>query len=89
MTSKIRLAHNIMLIDNSKVIVERDLVEAFNDLYINIVEKSSGEKPRKNVLGTNLLGIDMVIDEQCNIWDKVFKNGPSKICGRQRSKHLK
>lgn len=52
-----------MLIDNSKVIVERDLVDAFNDLYINIVEKSSGEKPRKNVLGTNLLGIDMVIDE--------------------------
>ena len=52
-----------MLIDNSKVIVERDLVDAFNDLYINIVEKSFGEKPRKNDLGTNLLGIDMVIDE--------------------------
>ena len=23
------------------------------------------------------------------IWDKVFKNGPSKICGRQPFKHLK
>ena len=24
-----------------------------------------------------------------NIWDKVFKNGPSKICGRQPLKNLK
>ena len=24
-----------------------------------------------------------------NIWDKVFKNGPSKTCGRQPLKHLK
>ena len=23
------------------------------------------------------------------IWDKVFKNGPSKICGRQPLKNLK
>ena len=23
------------------------------------------------------------------IWDKVFKNGPSKICGRQHLKNLK
>ena len=34
-----------MLIDNGKVIVEEsDLVETFNDQYINIVEKSSGQK---------------------------------------------
>ena len=25
----------------------------------------------------------------CNIWDKVFKNGPSKIYGRQTSKNVK
>ena len=25
----------------------------------------------------------------CNIWDKVFKNRPSKICGRQPLKNLK
>ena len=25
----------------------------------------------------------------CFIWDKVFKNGPSKICGRQPLKNLK
>ena len=24
-----------------------------------------------------------------NIWDKVFKNGPSKVCGRQSLKNLK
>ena len=24
-----------------------------------------------------------------NIWDKVFKDGPSKICGRQPLKNLK
>ena len=23
-----------------------------------------------------------------NIWDKVFKNGPSKVCGRQPLKNL-
>ena len=34
-----------MLIDNGKVIVEEsDLVETFNGQYINIVEKSSGQK---------------------------------------------
>ena len=25
----------------------------------------------------------------CSIWDKVFKNGPSKVCGRQGLKNLK
>ena len=35
-----------MLIDNGKVIVEEsDLVESFSDHYINIVEKSVGQKP--------------------------------------------
>ena len=24
----------------------------------------------------------------CDIWDKVFKNGPSKICGRQPLKNV-
>ena len=38
--------NDIMLIDNGKVIVEEsDLVETFSDHYINIVEKSSGQKP--------------------------------------------
>ena len=29
------------------------------------------------------------VSYMCNIWDKVFKNGPSEICGRQLFKHLK
>ena len=28
-------------------------------------------------------------ERQCCTWDKVFKNGPSKICGRQPLKNLK
>ena len=27
--------------------------------------------------------------EKSDIWDKVFKSGPSKICGRQPLKNLK
>ena len=43
-----------MLIDNGKVIVEKsDLVETFNDHYINIMGKSSEQKPCKFVLDTN------------------------------------
>ena len=63
MTNKIRHSQNdTMLIDNSKVIVGLDLVEAFNDHYINIVEKS-GEKHWKSVSNTYLLDIDVVIVE--------------------------
>ena len=44
-----------MLIDNGKVIVEeRDLAEAFNDHYINIMEKSSGQKPCNFVSDTHI-----------------------------------
>ena len=30
-----------------------------------------------------------LIGDLTSKWDKVFKNGPSKICGRQPLKHLK
>ena len=30
-----------------------------------------------------------IINKRCYIWDKVFKNEPSKICGRQSLKNLK
>ena len=53
-----------MLIDNGKVIVEeRDLVETFNEHYINVVEKSSGQKPCNFVSDTNSLEDDVVINE--------------------------
>ena len=46
--------NDIMLIDNGKdTIEESDLVETFNDHYINIIEKSSGQKPCNFVLDTN------------------------------------
>ena len=42
----IKAANDIMLIDSGKVIFEEsDLVETFNNHYINIVEKSSRQKP--------------------------------------------
>ena len=37
-----------------------------------------------------LLKINLKYLRYClKIWDKVFKNGPSKICGRQLLKNLK
>ena len=56
--------NDIMLIDNGKVIVEESvLVEKFNDRYINIVEKYSGQKPHNFVFDTNSLEDDVVINE--------------------------
>ena len=34
-------------------------------------------------------GINIIIKLLNNIWAKVFKNGPNKICGRQPLKNLK
>ena len=49
-----------MLIDNDKCIVEEhDSVEKFNDHYINIVEKSSGQKACNFVSDTNSLEDDV------------------------------
>ena len=41
-----------MLIDNSKVIVEK----TFNDHYVNIVEKLSGQKPCNFCFGHKFTG---------------------------------
>ena len=47
-----------------KVFVEEsDIVATFNDHYINIVEKSSGQKPCNFVSDTNSLEDDVVINE--------------------------
>ena len=32
---------------------------------------------------------DFWISFDRDIWDKVFKNGPNKVCGRQRLKDVK
>ena len=53
-----------MLIDNGKVIVEEsDFVETFNDHYINIMPKSSGQKPCNFLSDTNSLEDHVVINE--------------------------
>ena len=53
-----------MLTDYGKVTVEEsNLVETFNDHYINIVEKSSGQKPGNFVSETNSLEDDEIINE--------------------------
>ena len=33
--------------------------------------------------------LNLILIDNDNIWDKVFKNGPSKICGTQLLKNLK
>ena len=56
--------NDIMLIDNGEVIVEeRELAETFNDHYINIVEKLSGQKPCNFISDKDSLEDDVVINE--------------------------
>ena len=76
------IQNDIMLIDNGKVIVqESDLVEKFNDHYINIVEKSSGQKPCNFVSDTNSLEDDVVINETV----QHYSNHPSVLKIRENS----
>ena len=46
---------------------------------------------KESVLKWNIIhhGKRQVTDFLCDIWVKVFKNGPRKICGRQSLKNLK
>ena len=61
---KVLWYNDIMITDYGKVTVaESDLVETFNDHYINIVEKSSGQKPCNFVSETNSLEDDEIINE--------------------------
>ena len=54
-----------MLTDNGKAIIEeRYLAETFNDHYINMVEKSSGQKPCNFVLETPSLEDDINVTVQ-------------------------
>ena len=52
-----------MLIGHGKVIVEESELIKFNDLSINIVKKSLGQKPCNSVSDTNSLEDDVVINE--------------------------
>ena len=74
--------HNdIMLIDNGKDIIEEsDLVETFNDHYINIIEKSSVQKPCNFVLDTNSREDYVVINEIV----QHYSNHPSILKVREK-----
>ena len=65
---------DIMLIGHGKVIVEEsELIEKFNDLWINIVEKSLGQKPCNFVSDTNSLEDDVVINEVVQHYSNHFR----------------
>ena len=57
------------------IVEESDLVETFNDHYIDIVEKSSRQKLCTFVLGTNSLKDDMVINEKV----QYYNNHPNML----------
>ena len=69
--------------EKSQAILLNKRKSNLTNLRLNIDDKAV-----KLVSSTELLGI--IMDDKLNfnlhignIWDKVFKNGPSKICGRQ------
>ena len=65
---------DIMLIGHGKVIVEEsELIEKFNDLWMNIVEKSLGQKPCNFVSDTNSLEDDVVINEVVQHYSNHFR----------------
>ena len=65
---------DIMLIGHGKVIVEEsELIEKFHDLWINIVEKSLGQKPCNFVVDTNSLEDDVVINEIVQHYSNHFR----------------
>ena len=56
-TKSCHTQNDMMLTDNGKVIVdESDLVEAFNDHYINIVEKLTEQKTSQLCFGNKFIG---------------------------------
>ena len=55
----------------------------FGTIYPKNYENFKNRKPILLVL------IKKSVFDIMNIWSKVFKNGPSKICGRQPLKNLK
>ena len=56
-TKSCHTQNDMMLTDNGKVIAEQsDLVEAFNDHYINIMEKLTRQKTLKFCFGNKFTG---------------------------------
>ena len=65
---------DIMLNDNNKIVCnDHKLVEVFNEDYINIIEKSSGETPTNITEGYSFDNDKQAIKIICNS----YKNNPS------------
>ena len=63
-----------MIFDDKKIITnETELVVVFNNHYINIVEKSSGKKPRHAACDNNIKNKAIAI----KVIKKYFENHPS------------
>ena len=66
--------NNITLIQNGEIITEeKNLVETFNNHYINIVERSSGIKPVDVAMMHNMCDNDTAI----NVIIEAYKDHPS------------
>ena len=78
-----------MLIDNGKVIVEEsDLVETFNDRYINIVKKTSGQKPCNFVLDTKPLEDELVKNQLNMVLNNIFSPYSAAYRESYRTQHV-
>ena len=75
LTNKGHLNHqDIMIFDGKKIITnETELVEVFNNHYINIVEKSSGKKSRHVAHDNDIENKRIAIQ----VMNKYFENHPS------------
>ena len=75
LTNKGHLNHqNIMIFDGKKIVTnETELVEAFNNHYINTVEKSSGKKSRHVAHDNDIENKRIAIQ----VINKYFENHPS------------
>ena len=56
-----------------------------NQNFLNPIH-AAGLEISPSIKWIKLLPVCILVDRNNVIWDKVFNNGPSKICGRQ---HLK
>ena len=69
------------------------------DRYLALIWKLIGLRQKPDVQRKNdnnfrfqnllMKHLKLKLTNSCNIWDKVLKSGPSKICGRQSLKNLK
>ena len=74
----------------SRVPLDQDLEKEYNKSPKSLSRTMGYTRGKESVLKWNIIhhGKRQVTDFLCDIWVKVFKNGPRKICGRQSLKNL-